>query len=76
VITEIAAGPESTCVLSAGSVWCFGGSARGRQESPDLGAISDAVHIGGGGRSVQVVRAGGDIASFGATSGAPRGGPA
>lgn len=70
VITEIAAGPESTCVLSAGSVWCFGGSTRGRQESPDLGAISDAVHIGGGGRSVQVVRAGGEITSYGAASGA------
>ncbi len=69
-ITEVTAGAESTCVLfGGGRLACFGGSGRFRQETPDLGAVVDAVHIGGRGRSVQIVRAGGDVASYGAATG-------
>jgi alpha-tubulin suppressor-like RCC1 family protein len=75
-ISELARPSDSTCALSAGRVACFGGSSDRERARPDLDSITDAVHIGGFGRSLQVVRAGGEVSSFDAGSGARlEGGP-
>jgi alpha-tubulin suppressor-like RCC1 family protein len=68
-IAEVMLAGESTCVLSEGRVACFGGSGARRPPQPDLGSVTDALHLGGTGRSVQVVRAGGEVLSFDAASG-------